>query len=277
MVGNLLKGRNSMNSDKKDEQELTKTLIEQEQEIKNNYIMSEPEEKKLVKESDLAKLESNSDSKLANLSQEQAATVLDGIRELFKIPGTKKAILRSLIKTAKGEPNSSHEEREAMKLIPLINDMIDSREEFEIRFIDYAGYYTPNTLWIKINKALRYITDHLDTPELKYINWRTRVFVKRTPSSIAFIWKMNNTTASSEGWIAHKVEKSTDYKKRTLEYLEKSAVGDDPLHIVGLNLSPEQIEEMKLILEGNENFLAKVVEKEIKIVHINPEQYKEMR
>ena len=90
-------------------------------------------------------------------TQEQATSVLEGLRELFRIPGMKKSIAAKIAKQGVTKDNAI--ERDAKSLIPIVDEMLATKDNYEIKYSDYIAYYTANTLWIKISKGRRHLIE----------------------------------------------------------------------------------------------------------------------
>lgn len=202
-------------------------------------------------------------------NQEQALEILKGFTSLLKVPKARKVIERNLDGEESKSVKSYYTEKEAKELIPIIDAMMVDKEDREFRFEDFSAYWKPNTVWIKLNQALKYLVDHLDTEDHKYRSFRDQIQVRRTKNGVLFHW-VSDASYTNRSWVAHKINPNilAEYKQKVYSFMENSKPGEY-LHLENLSLSPHEIEDLNTLLEGNEVFISKISAHEIKIVHVN--------
>ena len=202
-------------------------------------------------------------------SKEQLQYVIDGFKDLIKSsPKLQRKILKNTEERSGGNYYNRHD---AEKLKPFLDEMMIDNEPREFHFADYPQW-SPNTVWLKINQAVKYIIDNLDDSEKKYAYFRTRLKICKTEFGILF--KIEEPIA---GWIAHKVKDGSelgileDYKNRVYSFMEGSEEGEE-LDIKDLNIDENEVKKLKELLDPSPIFAAFISQSRIKIVHLSPKQ-----
>ena len=208
------------------------------------------------------------DSKPIEGSKEQLQYVIDGFKDLIKSsPKLQKKILKN---TEERSGGNYYNRNDAEKLKPFLDEMMLDNEPREFRFSDYPQW-SPNTVWLKINQAIKYIVDNLDDADKKYAYFRNKLKICKTENGVLF-----KIVDAPDGWIAHKVsgENSKEletYKDKVFSFMESSEEGEE-LDIKDLNIEEEDVVKMKEILDPSPIFAAFISKSRIKIIHLKPEQ-----
>ncbi len=152
---------------------------------------------------------------LKDASKEQLKDLLVGFQALIK----SNPKLRSKISKEDGSHGGYYNKSEAEALKPFLDEMIIDNQDREFKFNDYP-YWSPNTVWVKVNQAIKYIVENDTTLDKKYCIFRNKLKICKTETGILF--KIIDTPSYS-GWIAHKVDKDTesvleDYKTKVFYF-----------------------------------------------------------
>lgn len=201
--------------------------------------------------------------------------VLKTFQDLLKLPSGKKAIYDRIVGNEPAD-KEIYISRDAKQLLPIINAMIEDKEDREFRFEDFSSYWKPNTVWIKINQCVKFIVENLDTPEKKYSRWREQIQIKRNTNGVLLEW-IKNPLLLNRGWIAHKVKTTEEekiiagYREKIFKFLAESKP-NEYIHLKELTLDEEEVSSLKKVLSDNKEFLFKISETEIKIIHIGNDE-----
>lgn len=208
----------------------------------------------------------------AQLKEEKASELLKDFTQLFKLPKFRRTIAA---KMDEGSSKNFYLEKEAKSLLPIIDEMIADKQDREFLFSDMP-HWKPNTIFIKLNQAVRYICDNMDTEDNKYKVFRSCVQIKKQENGILFHY-VADPGYRDRLWTAHKVEKGVEkvipvetWKSKVQDFMLDSKVGDF-LNIKELTLNEEDLLYLKTIFHETKNFLCKFTETEIKIAHIEDE------
>ncbi len=206
----------------------------------------------------------------SNASNEQLQYLVEGFKDLIKAsPKLQKKILRN---TEERSGGNYYNRNDAEKLKPFLDEMIVDGEPREFRFVDYPQW-SPNTVWLKINQAIKYIVDNLDTEDRKYAIFRNRLKICKIETGVLF--KIVDSPTIN-GWIAHKVsgeisKELETYKDQVFRFMETSEEGEE-LDLKDLTISEEEVIKMKELLDPSPIFAAFVSCSRIKIIHLRSEQ-----
>jgi hypothetical protein len=125
---------------------------------------------------------------------------------------------------------------------------------------------SPQTLYNRVNQSIRYLIEQMDTPELKYAKWYESVNITRRSEVgvvIEFIPGMR------EGFSAEEVQPEEHrpmWRRRLDDWLESD--NTKPFIEDRLALSPEQIVQIKIELEGLSNLQYSVTSDAVKIIKL---------
>src|SRR6266550_1763534 len=212
-----------------------------------------------------------SEEPINNASNEQLKCVIEGFKDLIKAnPKLQKKILKSTEERSSG---NYYNKGDAEKLKPFLDEMIIDGEPREFRFSDYPQC-SPNTVWLKINQAIKYIVDNLDDNEKKYAFFRNKLKICKTETGV--LLKIVDSPTIN-GWIAHKVSNLENskvletYKDQVFHFMETSSEGEE-LDIKDLNIDEEEVSKMKTLLDPSPIFAAFVSQNRIKVVHLAKDQ-----
>ncbi len=208
-------------------------------------------------------METNNQSE-EKLSKGEVREMISGLKEVFAPKSKSKIQTRSDYIDKGGYYN----EKEAKLFLPVLDEIFVDKDAREFRYEDYPQW-TPNTIWAKINQAIKYIVDHLDTPEEKYRILRNCLRVSKGETGILFTYVENPYT--QEGWVAHKIKNPEkmleDYKTKVYKFMEESLEGEEFDLKDGISLTDEEVDQMKMLLSDSPIFLAYVSNTRIKIIH----------
>lgn len=149
-------------------------------------------------------------------------------------------------------------------LLRDIDDMIESRATIVYRY-DMFPSVSHNSLYARINQALAYILDNMDS-DGKYKKFREELKIRRK-SGVGVMLEFDSVLEGNHP-RAEKVVDNIEvpkWKQKLYDYLDNSTV-EEPLHIQNILLTPEQIEQLELELSGLSNVMAVITSREIKIV-----------
>ena len=204
--------------------------------------------------------------------REETKDILIGMQEILREKKMGK-------KPTEYSPRSGfyYSEKEAKNLVPIIDDMMVDKETVMIRYDDYPQW-APHTVYLKINQALKYIVDYLDTPDKKYAKFRDCIKISKDDEGQGVVIRyIDNILYQTRGWIAHKIKPGdmeiATYKKKVFDFMESSDVGDE-IDLKDLNLTQEEVDQLKSILDESPIFLAFVSDKRVKIVHASHSEVK---
>ena len=207
-------------------------------------------------------------SQLSNASNEQLKFIVEGFKDLIKSsPKLQKKILKN---TEERSGGNYYNRNDAEKLKPFLDEMIVDGESREFRFSDYPQW-SPNTVWLKINQAVKYIVDNMDDEEKRYAYFRNKLKICKTENGVLF-----KIVDAPDGWIVHKVggevsKEVETYKDKIFHFMETSEE-EEELDIKDLTLTEEEVIKMKELLDPSPIFAAFISPTRIKIVHLKPEQ-----
>ena len=200
-------------------------------------------------------------------SKDDFKAMISGLKEVINAnPKIKKFQKNEII-----DKGGYYNEKEAKMLMQHLDDISVDKEDREFRYDDYPQW-TPNTIWAKINQAIKYIIDNLD-PEGKYTTIRNHVKISREETGVQFHWVENQN--ANEGWIAHKIKDGRkmleNYKTKVYRFMEESNEGEELDLKEGLSLTDDEVDQMKAFLSDSPIFLAFVSSNRIKIIHSKQE------
>lgn len=209
-----------------------------------------------------------------NLSPENIPTkedfkaMLAGLKDVIR--ANPKLNKGKILKSDIVDKGGYYNEKEATGLIPYLDEIMVDKEDRELRYEDYTKW-SPNTLWAKINQAMKYIIDNLD-PEGKYRELRTHLRISKEETGIFFRY---SEQTSADGWILYKVKDSKkmldNYKTRVYKFMETSEEGEELDIKENLSLTTEEVEQMKELFSESPIFMAYISPTRIKIVHTKQE------
>lgn len=207
-------------------------------------------------------------SALDNASPQEIRELLLNMKEMVSVtlkPNLEKKINKN--PKTQVDKGTYYSLAEAQKFIPVLDAIEESKSSREIRYCDYPQF-TPNTIWAKVNQAIRYIIENLDTPELKYLKLRNCIKIVRHDAGIILQY-VHNPFAEVKGWVTHEVEtlKLVDHKQRVLKFMEESNEGETLDIKEGLDLKEEEVQYFKGLFSNSPIFLAYIATNRIKIVH----------
>ncbi len=210
-------------------------------------------------------MENDNTKSLSNATREQLLGIIEGYQDLIKSsPKVQNRISKGNDDERSG--GNYYNKNDAESLRPFLDEMILDKEPREFLFSDYPQW-SPNTVWLKINQAIKYIVDH-DTPEGKYTIFRYKLRICKQENGVLF-----KIVDSPSGWIAHKIKEASDqesYKDRIFKFMENSKENEE-LDIKELNLDIEEMNKWKALLDSSPIFAAFISQTRVKIVHIKPE------
>jgi hypothetical protein len=128
-----------------------------------------------------------------------------------------------------------------------------------------SGRYTMNTLYLLINQAWLYLREESDDKQ-KWIDLWERCKVARKKGVGVIIQLRETFTDLPHGSDFVDIKEAPKWKRELNDYLE----GDEikPFHKSGLILSNEDVEQLKIELDGLDNIQYKIDNKEIKIIRL---------
>lgn len=195
-----------------------------------------------------------------NLSPELEET----IKLLLKNPRTARKFLQSA-----GIPSVSlpyYNERLAKELVPYIDKMLETKEDFAFPIDVFGGQMSVNTLKKRMLNTIKYIVDHLDNEDKRYLNWRLSVEVCIEDTAIVLRWRDRPKFEPNSTWYGYPVTKRPEshlWRSELADWIES----DKPLfHKTGLTLKSEDIIYIKELFSTSPAFTARVSESEIKVI-----------
>ncbi len=205
---------------------------------------------------------------LATASNEQLKCLVEGFKDLIKAsPKLQKKIARS---GNNEEHGNYYNKNEAEALRGFIDEMMTDLQDRKFLFTDYP-YWSPNTVWVKVNQAIKYLVENDVSEEKKYQVFRNRLKICKVEEGILF--KILETPVYS-GWIAHKLDKESTpetFKDKVFHFMEISEEGEE-LDLKELSLDEEEVKKLKELLDPSPIFAAFISTSRIKLVHLKAEQ-----
>jgi hypothetical protein len=122
-----------------------------------------------------------------------------------------------------------------------------------------------DALYLRINQAWRYLRDHLDLEDKRYDKlWHDTERERVRGVGITIRYKDLQDGHAAEEFVAP--SDTPKWRKKLDEYLEDESGSGKPLHIDNLLLTPEDIEQLKLELDGLSNVIYQITSREIKVI-----------
>jgi len=206
------------------------------------------------------------------MTPEETAT--NSIKDFFKNPQVSKAVVDMVVRNrpvgwSRRSNAPYYKEVYALGLKVQIDSMLSDRKDRIFRY-DQFPQHSKETLYLRINQALRYLLDNLDDANKTYAKWNEMVAVTRERGlGIRISYRPEFRESGLGTFVSVPVEsKSTVplWKQRVDDYLEDGIAGDKPLHLTGLCLTSEQLVDLKTSLKGLSGVMSSVDAHEIKII-----------
>ncbi len=160
----------------------------------------------------------------------------------------------------------------AHQIQPVIDEMMTDEKDRWYLYTTWA-HMSPQTIYLRINQSLRYLTDILD-PEHKYAKFLEKVDIFRVRGKgILLTLKLEHreSTADFKPEVDLQVAPTTElpkWRQKMDTWLSKSKAGDKPLIIEGLMLSPDEIKNLKLEFVSIKNVMPSITSATIKLIKV---------
>ena len=159
-----------------------------------------------------------------------------------------------------------------------IDAMIMSKQTliFDYKTFCSDGMMSKNTLYQKVNQAIRYLIDNMDTPELSYLNWRKIVHIHRVHPKyegvvIEFIPEviagLDPTNLSGGRLIVPKDDTTPKWKQELDMWMESDS--SKPFLREGLALTETEVKELKIELSEIRGISSSITATHVKVMKIN--------
>jgi|ERR1700719_4861 len=158
---------------------------------------------------------------------------------------------------------SYYKESYAKWLQKDIDEMMVDRQPRIYRY-DMWPSVSKNSLYLRVNQATAYLLDNLD-PEQKYKKFFSELKCKKEPDGIALrldIVIEGKTSPQAEKFIG--ASDKPAWKIKMDDWIEDST-REEPFFKGGLLLSPEEIKQLELELDGS-GILYSITSREIKLI-----------
>lgn len=168
----------------------------------------------------------------------------------------------------KSSVSSYYNERHAFEVKKLLDEIEKSQNDGMVMYADFP-HLSKNSLYLRINQGFRYLIDSMDfDPPNKYRSLRDFVKITRDKKGIRIsIRKVGSDTPLTAQKVVP-LEKSLEWKDRMEDFFESSKPGDR-FEQDNLDLSDEEINDIKESCIQLTNFLLDITSDHIKILHIS--------
>lgn len=151
-----------------------------------------------------------------------------------------------------------YSESHARTLMPVLEQMIDSRKNIRLNYMDYG--LTKETLYKRVLQSFQYIVDELDTEDFKFKILYDSLEISRVkdPNGICLIFHgkenvvkvgYNEPMRYQELGDAQEGDRSNAWKDELDTYIETAKVNDGGKKLEGMSLSSEEIAEQEFQLQ----------------------------
>ena len=202
----------------------------------------------------------NTEDPFINYSNEQKEEAFSLLTELLKTREGKKAVLDNCAKGLITGTSTYYKRKHAEEIIGILDDMIANRQPYEFCYADMAQWYKPETVWLKINQAVKYIIDHMD-PDKRYLKLRQEIQIHRrskTGVSLEFI-QINSVPNNTPSLIARKITKeeveTIMWKANIIKFVEKDKPAGEQLILEDLHLLDDDRGVIDSLFEGNDDYV----------------------
>ena len=194
---------------------------------------------------------------------------ISAIRDFFKDPEVSKQFVDNVVtKRPLGwsrRSNAPYYNKQYGEHMKSIADLMLTTGEPQIFLYKDFPNISKGTLYNRINQAIRFLIDKLDTPQRTYRDWNDNLAVRRERGlGIRFDFKDREVDAPFVPRVAEKIVQMTYWQQQITRFLENSSA--TKLHLDKLALTPEQVEEVRQSLAGLKNIQYVIRAYEIKIV-----------
>lgn len=160
-----------------------------------------------------------------------------------------------------------YDEKSALQIKKIVDNMIETKRAKVIRY-DMMPNLTPNTIYLWVNRALRYLVEKMDDKDKTYLHFSRQTKIERVRGvGITMSYRdQASEELRGEDFVAR--DKKLEWKTRVEEWLADPEVSK-PLHITNLLLTPDDIAGLKDSLDDLSNVQYAITSREIKIIKVN--------
>lgn len=198
----------------------------------------------------------------------------NAVKEFFKNPQVAKNVVDMVVRNrpvgwSRRSNAPYYKEVYATALKGQIDQMLADRQD---RVFPYAQFpqHSKETLYLRINQALRYLLDFLDDEHKTYSKWNEMVAITRERGrGIRISYRPEFRDSGLNAFVAVPVEQKSHvptWKQKVDDYLENGSPADKPLHLTGLCLTVEQLADLKTSMKGLDSVMFSATAQEIKII-----------
>lgn len=196
----------------------------------------------------------------------------ESIRDFFRDPSVAKAVIDLVVhKKPVGwsrRSNAPYYKREyALEMKNMIDEMLKTREDQVFMYRDFPRLAS-SSLYLKVNQALRYLVEKMDTEDKLYARWYEMVHISQERGvgvRISFIEELRTSAVSSfKPRAISSAANTPQWKQQVDEYLESDEV--KPLHIDKLCLTQDDVKATRESLQSVKGIMFTVFAHEIKII-----------
>lgn len=203
-------------------------------------------------------------------------TIKDTIKKIFVNPEVSQRAVDLLV-PSKNKPqgwsrrsNAPYFKEEYALQMKLELDKMMVDQQDRVYHYDKWPHMTPNSVYLRINQSLRYLTTFLD-PNGIYARFLQSVSVKRKRGygvEMKFISHLLGTNEFSPQSVVPSAE-TPRWKQRIEEWLERSEPGSEPLIIENLMLTLEEVRALKLEFAGLQTVQHSITATTIKLIKVD--------
>lgn len=198
----------------------------------------------------------------------------NAVKDFFKNPQVSKAVVDMVVRNrpvgwSRRSNAPYYREAYALALKGQIDAMLKDRKDRVFRY-DQFPQHSKETLYLRINQALRYLLDFLDDETKTYSKWNEMVAITRERGlGIRISYRSEFRESGLGAFVAVPVDQKSSapiWKQKVDDYLENASPADKPLHITGLCLTVEQLADLKTSMKGLDDVMFSATAQEIKII-----------
>jgi len=190
------------------------------------------------------------------------------VAEFFGSPKMAQKVLSTLTKKPKrwgfNSNSSYYNEAVGVWLKPYVDHMIETKEDLLFPFA--STRLSPTTVYLRVQQGLTYLVEQMDDEKHTYATFKSSTRCKKEHGVGVRLYYLDRTNDNPVAVMPQEIRHS--WKDRVDWYLENAAVGDEPLHLDMLCLTPEQIADLRTSMTGLSGVIFNVSSSEIKIIKV---------
>lgn len=162
----------------------------------------------------------------------------------------------------------------ARNIKEAIDKQLENRQDIVYRYSVFCGrdeeLCSRTTLYNRVNQSIRFLLEHLDTNDKKYLNWKKIVRIERIAGlgvRISMIREFRNPQSNFTPDFVLPKEEQPLWQRKMEDWLESGET--KPFVMEKLALTEERVKELYVELNRLKGIAAQVTSTSIKIVRTN--------